>query len=157
MSETGDETVSAENATPVVKDVNAIQTERRSRFVSSWAALGYVMSLSRESEIKLRDSDRATTIMLAFVCALTIISFFIKSMVPQRLNLLLLCDVLFGATLFFYLTNRFGIVSTLPSRQALLTWQLMLCAFLIGTFVTVNLLMLLGFAMPNPPDLTGVH
>lgn len=157
MSEIGDEAIKAETGAPVIKDGGGVQTERRSRFVSSWSALAYVMSLSRENEVKLRDSDRATTIMLAFVCTLTIVSFFVKSMVPQRLNLLLLCDVLFGATLVFYLTNRFGIVSTLPTRQALLTWQLMLCAFLIGTFVTVNLLMFLGFALPNPPDLAGLH
>jgi hypothetical protein len=153
MSETEEETVKVDDSKAPAS--NVVQTERRSRFASSLAALSYVTSLSREDEVKLRDSDRATTIMLALVCGLTIVSFFIKALVTQRINLLFLCDVLFGAALVLYLTNRFGIVSTMPSRQALLTWQLMLCTFLMGTFVAVNLLMFLGFALPNPPDLVG--
>jgi hypothetical protein len=40
--------------------------------------------------------------------------------------------------LTFYVANRFGILNTLSPRQALLTWQLLIGASFLGTFLTLN-------------------
>ena len=128
--------------------------KRRSRWQSSLAALRYVSSVSRDDEVKLRDTDRATSLWLLIVCLLAVLCLVLPQfaqtapgplgwlfgfMAVQRMPLILAADVLIGIALLMYVANRFGIVTTLTPRQALLTWQLMLGSSLLGIFLAVNL------------------
>jgi hypothetical protein len=113
--------------------------QRRSRWYSSLAALRYISGLSRDDDVKVRDSDRATSISLLIASILTVLSLLFPPLAPHRLALVLVCDALVGLMLLFYVANRFGIINTLSPRQALLAWQLMMGAGVLGIFATINL------------------
>lgn len=122
---------------------------RRSRWESSFAAVRYINSLGRDEEVKVRDSDRATTIFLLVASILTVLSLVIKPFAGMRLQFVLICDALVGVMLVFYLANRFGIINTLTPRQALLTWQLMMGSAFLGIFMTINLAVVIGMVIAN--------
>ncbi len=124
-------------------------SQRRSRWHSSLTAFRYVNSLSRDDEVKVRDTDRATSVALLVVSVLAVLSMVIRPFATHRLDLLLVCDLLVGASLMFYVANRFGILSTLPPRQALLTWQLMMGAGFVGVFTTINLAVIIALVVAN--------
>lgn len=122
---------------------------RRSRWESSFAAVRYINSLGRDEEVKVRDSDRATTIFLLLASILTVLSLVIKPFAGMRLQFVLICDLLVGVMLIFYLANRFGIINTLTPRQALLTWQLIMGSAFLGIFMTINLAVVIGMLIAN--------
>ncbi|HEY9758229.1 MAG TPA: hypothetical protein V6C97_23895 [Oculatellaceae cyanobacterium] len=124
--------------------------ERRSRWESSFVALRYLSGIGKDGQIKVRDSDRATSVMLAVIGLLTVVSIFIPTLAMIRFNLLAVCDLLAGVCIVFYIANRFGILSTLPPRSALLCWQLMMGSWFIGIFVTINVV-LIGFLNAHHP------
>ncbi|MCC6978570.1 MAG: hypothetical protein IT343_09620 [Candidatus Melainabacteria bacterium] len=126
---------------------------RRSRWESSFAAVRYINSLGRDEEVKVRDSDRATTIFLLLASILTVLSLVIKPFAGMRLQFVLICDVLVGVMLIFYLANRFGIINTLTPRQALLTWQLIVGSAFLGIFMTINLAVVIGMLIANSPTI----
>ncbi|MBA3856774.1 MAG: hypothetical protein C0507_07690 [Cyanobacteria bacterium PR.3.49] len=126
---------------------------RRSRWESSFAAVRYINSLGRDEEVKVRDSDRATTIFLLLASILTVLSLVIKPFAGMRLQFVLICDVLVGVMLVFYLANRFGIINTLTPRQALLTWQLIVGSAFFGIFMTINLAVVIGMLIANSPTI----
>ncbi len=67
----------------------------------------------------------------------------------MRLQFVLICDLLVGVMLIFYLANRFGIINTLTPRQALLTWQLIMGSAFLGIFMTINLAVVIGLLIAN--------
>lgn len=133
--------------------------KRRSRWQSSLSALRYVSSVAQDDDVRLRDSDRATSLWLLLVCIFAFLSLvlpqlaspdqppalykFLMWMLSLRLPLVLSADVLVGFGLLLYVTNRFGIVTTLTPRQALLAWHLMLGASLLGIFLSINLALII--------------
>lgn len=123
--------------------------QRRSPWESSLAALRYIGSISRDDELRVRDSDRATSIFLLLSSILTVLSLLLKPLAAYRLPFVLVCDVLVGAMLVFYVINRFGIINTLTPRQALLTWQLMMGSAFIGIFMTINMAVVIALAVAN--------
>jgi hypothetical protein len=123
--------------------------KRRSRWQSSLAALRYIDTISKDNEVQLRDTDRATSLALLVVCVVAFVSLLIPQLEPHRLPLVLSADVLVGVGLMMYVSNRFGIVTTLTPRQAILVWQLMLGASLLGIFLCLNLGLLCTFLISD--------
>ena len=93
--------------------------ERRSRWESSFVALRYLSGIGKDAQLKVRDSDRATSVMLLVIGILTLASIFIPTLAELRFNFLAVCDLLAGVCIVFYIANRFGILSTLPPRAAI--------------------------------------
>jgi len=122
---------------------------RRSRWLSSLAALKYVSSIAQDDEIKVRDSDRATAIALLMCCVGALACLLVPQFEAHRVDFVLAADALVGLALLMYVANRFGIVTTFAPRQALLTWQLMLGSSLLGIFATINLALLLAALLQN--------
>lgn len=120
---------------------------RRSRWLSSIAALKYVGSISKDDDIKVRDSDRATAIALLICCVAALSCLLVPQLEAHRVDFVLAADALVGLALLMYVANRFGIVTTFAPRQALLTWQLMLGSSLLGIFVTINLALFLAYIL----------
>ncbi|MBI4532659.1 MAG: hypothetical protein HY711_01830, partial [Candidatus Melainabacteria bacterium] len=159
VSQTG-----GQGASETVKTPADEMVKRRSRWQSSLAALRYVSNVSKDNEVKLRDTDRATSLWLLVVCILAVLCLVLPQfaqsapgplgwlfgfMAMQRMPLVLAADVLVGVALLMYVANRFGIVTTLTPRQALLTWQLMLGSSLLGIFLAVNLGAIISFVVAN--------
>ncbi|HEY9716764.1 MAG TPA: hypothetical protein V6C69_04820 [Trichormus sp.] len=130
---------------------------RRSRWYSSMAALRYVSSLSKDDDVRVRDSDRATAIALLISSILTVLSLVFKPFASHRLALVLACDALVGLMLLFYVANRFGILNTLTPRQALLSWQLMMGAGFIGIFTTINLAVVIALVIAHTAVPLDIH
>lgn len=122
---------------------------RRSRWISAMAALSYVNSVSRDEEIKTRDSDRATSIALFICCVAAFACLVVPALENYRIGFVLAADVLVGVAMLMYVANRFGVITTFQPRQALLTWQLMLGSSLLGIFLTINLALLLALLVQN--------
>lgn len=136
---------------PIAEIVN-----RRSRWVSSLAALRYVSSVSQDDEIKVRDTDQATTLALLICSTLAFISLIpgITLLDKHRIPLVLASDLLIGFGLLLYVANRFGIVTTFQPRQALLIWQLMLGCSLLGMFLALNLALIIAEVLRNTQAIT---
>jgi len=122
---------------------------RRSRWATSADALRYIGTLTRTDGVKIRDSDRATSIALLIVTILTIISPWVRQLAHMRATLFILCDIFIALVIFFYAVNRFGIINTLTPRQAILCWQLMLVFIYVGVFLTVNMGYVIGLVVAN--------
>jgi hypothetical protein len=139
--------------------------QRRSRWYSSLAALRYVNSLSKDDDVRVRDSDRATSISLLIGAIFTVISLIVPQLAPHRVPLVLACDALVGVMLLFYVANRFGILNTLSPRQALLTWQLLIGATFLGIFMTINFALIIALEVSHnaiqspsaPPQMAPVQ
>ena len=127
---------------------------RRSRWVSSAAALRYVSSIQKDNELKVRDSDKATAIALLACCFIALVCLVVPGFEAYRVAFALAADVLLGVSLLTYVANRFGIITTFQARPALLTWQLMLGASLIGIFLTINLALIIAWFIANNHALT---
>ncbi len=123
--------------------------QRRSRWYSSLAALRYINSLSKDDDVRVRDSDRATSISLLIGAIFTVVSLIVPQLAPHRVPLVLACDALVGVMLLFYVANRFGILNTLSPRQALLTWQLLMGATFLGIFLTINFALLVALEVSH--------
>jgi len=123
--------------------------KRRSRWHTSLVAFRFVQSVSNDDGIRIRDTDKATSIALVIATICLLLSPWINPLGKIRTNLLVVCDVFAGAVLVFYIANRFGIINTLSRRQALLTWQLILAAVYLGAFITINVAVIIGFVISN--------
>lgn len=131
------------------KPVDASQAvfKRRPLLRACLDSFNYVNSISQDEAVKVRDSDRATSIWLMIVSILTVGAMLIEPLAPHRMPLLVVCDILIGTSIFYYIANRFGIIGTFNPRQALLSWQLMMGATFFGIFLTINLALLLGIVV----------
>jgi hypothetical protein len=123
--------------------------QRRSRWETSLEAFKLVQSVAGDEGVRVRDSDKVTSIALVIATICLLLSPWINPLGKIRTNLLFLCDVLAGAVLIFYIMNRFGIINTLSRRQALLTWQLILAGLYLGAYLTINLAVIIGFVISN--------
>lgn len=146
---TSEENNSEENSKDEIKEKSKeVASEgvfkRRSLWKASLASFKYVNSISQDEAVKVRDSDRATSIALLITSVGTVLAMLIKQAAAHRIPLLIACDVLIGASILIYLGNRFGILTTFNPRQALLSWQLMMGAAFLGIFLTINLALILG-------------
>ncbi len=128
--------------------------QRRSRWDSSLAAIKYLSTISKDDEIQVRDSDRATSIALLLMSILSAVSLLVPALSKHIVALILGCDVLVGVSMIMYLANRFGIVGTLNPRQALLTWQLMMGSLFLGVFLTINLAGIILVSVSSTPPIT---
>src|SRR5262249_11889827 len=127
--------------------------KRRVCLQSSLAAWRYVNSVGRDNEVKVRDTDRATSVALLIVCVAALLALVVPFdwMVQHRVPFVMAADVLVGVALLMHVANRFGIVTTLTPRQALLTWQLMLGSSLLGIFLAVNLGIIIALVVASTP------
>jgi hypothetical protein len=147
---------------PLSPDANAAAEEtrvktgkelRRPRVISSIAAFQYISGLSKDEDVRIRDSDRTTGLLLFLSAALTVTTLFLPQLADHRLLFVIGCDFLVGIMLALYMFNRFGILSTLKPRHALLVWQLIMAAAFIGMFIAVNVGIVIAFYVMS----SGIH
>jgi hypothetical protein len=129
--------------------------ERSSPLASSWAALQYVSSISRDNYVRLRVSDRVTSVALLLASIMAVLSVVFHPLARIRLPLAITCDFLVGVMILLYLINRLGILIVLSPREALLTWQLIVVACVFGIFITVNIGMFIAILVLNPTLFTS--
>lgn len=113
-------------------------SQRRSRWLSSWAALKYINSLYKTDEVKVRESDKTTNLLLS-LAILGIAVLIFCPIALARGPLALVCDLLFAATVISYIANRLGILSTLSPRQAVLVWEVCIGMAIFAVLIAVNM------------------
>jgi hypothetical protein len=114
------------------------QFQRRPPWKSTLAAMSYVQKISKNEDITIRNTDRITSILLLTSSIMAILSMVVAPLADVRPLAISLCDVFFGVSLAIYVTNRFGILTALSPRQALITWELVVAAGFVGTYLTLN-------------------
>ncbi len=119
-------------------EVKAPGFQRRPPWKSTLDAMTYIQKISKSEEINIRNTDRITSITLLTSSILAILSMVLAPISDFRPLAITICDILFGVTLVLYSTNRFGILTALSPRQALITWELIVAAGFIGTYLTLN-------------------
>jgi hypothetical protein len=133
------------------KDSEASYIQRRSQWRSSLDALTYIGHLSRQPELKTRDTDRITGIAVLLASLATILCLLLHQFSGVGLQLTLLCDFFLGLSLIIYVFNRLGILTGMTPRQAILAWQLIRAFCFVGVFITINLALILSFAINATP------
>lgn len=115
------------------------QTPRESVMGSLVSSAKYLQDAHAETDvIKLRKSDRFTQILLLVALIIMGAAMFL----PDQRNICsLLADLLMAVVLSAFMALRFGVIKTLKPRQAVLTWQLILGAFLLGIYLAFNIRM----------------
>jgi hypothetical protein len=111
-------------------------SRRRSRLVSSWAALLHIRSAICSKELKIRHIDRVSDVMLicGIVYAIAVLLF--PALASSWLGV---ADLAFGITFYFYITQRLGIITTFSVRQTVLIAELLFCMTLLGMYIAINI------------------
>jgi hypothetical protein len=107
---------------------------RQSAWASSYDALNYVLGIERT---KLRTADKTTDILLG----LAIMSVVLLSFAPSetwQVPLAFGCDIVCLAVVLAFMGNRMGILKTLSPKQAVLVWDIIMGALILGVLVAVN-------------------
>ncbi len=133
------------------KDKSKTNGPRRSQWRSSWDALVYIISVSRQPELKIRETDRITGLAVLLAAVATILCLLLHKWSGLGLQLTLLCDFFLGLSLIIYVFNRLGILTGMTPRQAILTWQLIRAFCFVGVFITINLALILSFTLSMAP------
>jgi hypothetical protein len=117
-------------------------TQRRGPWLSSWAAIKYVLDLGKRNDIQFRASDRITTYLLmgAGSCWIALMMCPI-AIVP----LAVACDILFVAAVVYYIANRLGIITTLTPRTAALITELICGIGMLMILTVMNFNALFAF------------
>ena len=90
----------------------------------------------------IRKTDRISQIILL----LAIVAVAAAQVMPaEQFAVMLIADALLALSLCAFMALRFGVLRTLQARQAILVWQLILGAFLLGLFLAFNLKMFVLF------------
>jgi hypothetical protein len=55
------------------------------------------------------------------------------------------CDIVLGACIVLFLVYRIGILSALNSRQAIITWQMMMGCVFLGIFICLNTIFAIAY------------
>jgi hypothetical protein len=131
-------------------------SHRRSRFLTSLTAFQYISSLSKDDDVRIRDSDRITSLCLLLAVVFTGVTLFLPQLAAHRFICVLGCDGLVGVMLLLYVVNRFGILNTLKPRHALLVWQLIMGAAFIGMFIAINLGIVIALLVMQA-GVPGIH
>jgi hypothetical protein len=111
-------------------------SRRRNRLVSSWAAVQLIYSAFANKELKIRQRDKVSDVMLTFAIIYGIAIFLFPVQAHPWVGI---ADLVFGITFLLYFTQRFGIITTFNERQALLVAELLFCMLLIGIYIAVNI------------------
>ncbi|PWT94906.1 MAG: hypothetical protein C5B53_12190 [Candidatus Melainabacteria bacterium] len=107
---------------------------RQSTWAACYEALNYVLGIERS---KLRTADKTTDILLG----LAILSIVLLSFAPSeawQVPLAFGCDVICLIVVLSFLGNRMGILRTLSQKQAVLVWDIVMGALILGVLVAVN-------------------
>jgi hypothetical protein len=122
------------------------QNRRQSVWQASYEALNYVLGIERS---KLRTADRTTDILLG----LAILSIVLLSFAPSeawQVPLAFGCDILCLIIVLSFLGNRLGILRTLNQKQAVLVWDIVMGALILGVLVAVNSMLFIRTLLHAP-------
>jgi len=122
---------------------------RRASWNSSFSALSYIYTVLTDKTVRLRNTDQWTTIALILGTICVLLSAWITPLGKLRGNVVGICDLFAGVVLVLFIVNRFGIINTLPRRQALLIWQLLLVFSYLGAYLTVNVAAIIAYCISN--------
>jgi hypothetical protein len=128
--------------TPKPPDVGG-RAQRRSRWASSKEAINQIIAAFGSNDVRVRQSDRVTSILLYCSIAAGTVFFLYPS---QFAPMVWLCDILFATTIIFYIAQRLGIFSTFNQRQTLLAAELMFGLAVLGVLLAFNVAAILSCA-----------
>ena len=120
--------------------------KRSSPWDSSYHALKYVTAIPRDN---FRTTDKITEILV--FCCLVFIALLI--FVPPTFltpPVILLADIIFFSITVIFIMKRLGILITLNARQAVLVWDIVIAALIIGIILSFNAMKFIKYLVHVP-------
>ncbi len=108
--------------------------QRRSMLKGTCAFLQYIGSLPRK---EYRKGDKVSD-LLVLVCLLFAVMLITLPSALVRPPVVALADLVFLAVIVFFIMSRMGILITLSERQAILVWDIIVGALLLGMLLSFN-------------------
>jgi hypothetical protein len=130
------------NPEPVGEPLATLGASQRQPIMQQVCESFDYMRLCTKTEFK-RGSDKLNAAVLPFACVLLILAICTVS-TPQLKALSFLAPM---AAFIYYLSARIGIVRTMNTRQAYLTFHMLLATFLLGGTVALFLLVMFTLMM----------
>ena len=125
------------------KPVAEPDSPRRSSWKASVDGWDRLVAATFNREMKLRESDR-TTGMLLILSVLAIISLF--PFPSARGFILIVLDLLFLFIIMLYLSNRLGLITAFSERQTAIFGQIILGFVSLAVIMTLNVCAFIGLA-----------
>lgn len=135
-----------EPASGVAQSAANAPERRQSAWSSSYKALNYVLGLERN---RLRIADKTSDILLGLAILMIVLLSFAPSeswQVPLALG----CDFACLSIVFFFIGNRLGILRTLNEKQAVLVWDIVMGALILGVLLAINSMLLIKAILHGP-------
>ena len=111
------------------------KAQRKSRWASSWLAIKFIASVFKDNGLRLRGSDAVSSISLVVAAVV----FTVIALVPGIGGpAAILCDLIAGTAIVFYIANRLGAVTMFTPRQVLLICELILGFCVLSVYLFLN-------------------
>lgn len=100
----------------------------------------YIYKTCGDKSIEIREHDRTTDLLLkfSFVAAVAFLALPLAGMKSLFIPCYVFADLLFIAAVTIFVVTRFGVITTMPPRNALVCWQLMVGTALLSIAMFVN-------------------
>lgn len=111
-----------------------------------------LMKASRDKEIKLRNTDIATSNLVRVAIALSFVLIMTALVIVKHngFYFLLVADMLCLAAIGVYVVSRFGILRAMNPHHALVCWQLMVGMSLFAVVATFNIVFVIISLLVGP-------
>lgn len=126
---------------------STLRIVRDNLFQTAKKTLDFIDDAEKDKSVKVRVDDRKSTLFLwsalGTVLALLIVVTLLPSLRHIGIVMALVADLLLGASVFWYVVIRFGVLKSLDPRYAVLCFQLLLGTGLMFAYFSINIAMLL--------------
>lgn len=123
------------------------RSDRLSAMAAAAASMTFIENAGKDKTVKIRVDDTRSAILMAASMVLLLTSCGMVSSNPDMRDtgvmLVILADLLCGASILWYCVLRFGFIRRIDPRFALICWHLVLGTGVLFSFVAMNVMLTL--------------
>lgn len=123
------------------------RSDRLSAMAAAAASMTFIENAGKDKTVKIRVDDTRSAILMAASMVLLLTSCGMVSSNPEMRDvgvmLVILADLLCGASILWYCVLRFGFIRRIDPRFALICWHLVLGTGVLFSFVAMNVMLTL--------------
>lgn len=123
------------------------RADRLNPMAAAAESMTFIENAGKDKSVKIRVDDTRSAILMAASLVLLVTSCGLVASNPQLRDvgvaMVLLADVLCGASILWYCVLRFGFIRRIDPRFALICWHLVLGTGVLFSFVAMNVMLTL--------------
>ncbi|MBY0551803.1 MAG: hypothetical protein K2W95_31255 [Candidatus Obscuribacterales bacterium] len=123
------------------------RSDRLSAMAAAAASMTFIENAGKDKTVKIRVDDTRSAILMAASMVLLLTSCGMVSSNPDMRDagvmMVILADLLCGASILWYCVLRFGFIRRIDPRFALICWHLVLGTGVLFSFVAMNVMLTL--------------